>query len=498
MRFFSLLFAIGLLIQACASSNGIIVNPTPVEDNGLTIPSGVDSSIAEMANLLADSSFVSWEDETTSDALKSEGTTFRSQSDSLWAILELAQDTADLVMNIDSTQFISAFNEGAEYYIELQRISSLANPGSEQIALYASLVDQAILSFEKALTFNPFDAQTRVLLAQLYSVKAGRLNQEENFEKSIALLEKLSRLEKGDHVIFGVLAENYFVLNRYEESALNYRKAANVLLESGKLTELYYREGTYTLQDSVDVFTYFYYEGQSYLQRLDEIKSKEAFVKGYEFASSEEYKEIIQGEITFIDWDSGNIRASFARDSLMKLSNAGQPSNALEGYRELVPTLRSQRATDEIDWRIAILEYELGNTLLSAELLQTLNARIELQGDGSAKDSTYQQYLEDYGIITFNIGQENLNQRKRRLALTYLLQSGEIHWEYRGRAWLRVANLLQNNIPESLKYAHMAEEEFQNLEPDEQKSLLELFINLYRRNGDMNKAREYYAKWIEL
>jgi len=390
MRFIPVFLLLLFWVQACSSTKDITVEPVSVPESILLVPSGVDSSIAWMANGLADSAFVSWDNEVISDQLKVEGTASRAQSDSLWALLEMRKDTSDIVLNVDSTQFISSFNEGAESFIEMQKISSESDPSDEEITRYAFLLDQAIGFFEKALTFNPFDAQTRVLLAQLYSVKAGRLNQADEFEKSITILEKLSRLEKGDHVIFGVLAENYYVLGQYGSAAENYKKAAEVLTETAKLTENYFDEGSKTIQDSLNLFTYYYYEGQSHLQLFDEFKSREAFLNGNRYASTEEYRDIIEGELNFIDWDEGNIKASFARDSLLKLVNAGQPSNAMKGYRDLLLTLRSKRATDEIDWRIAILEYELGNTEKSAELFKILYDRIDLEASGMAADSTYQ------------------------------------------------------------------------------------------------------------
>lgn len=489
---------VGALLQSCASSKKVSNQELQSSEPVLFIPVGVDSAIASNAAILADSSFVEWESEQEAELLKEKGTLLKSESDSLWSALELDQSKKDSTALTDSTAFISSFNQGAQQFIELQRVAAIQEPTTEEQDLYATLVDSATFYFEKALVVNPFDAQTRVILAQLYSIKAGRLNQNEEFEKSIEILEKLSRLEKGDPIILAILAENYFLLNKFSESALNYRKAADLLLETGMLSEKYFLEQQYTDQDSVDLFTYHYYEGQSYLKLFDEFGSKDAFLEAQKYANTEDFKDIVEGELRFIDWDEGNIKASYARDSLIQLVSLGDLQGALVGFESLLMSLRSQRAKDEIEWRAALLNYEMGESEKAAGILFTLYNRIQLQENGFAADTSYQQYLEDYGIITFNIGQDYLNQRRRRLALTYFLQSGQIKWKANARALLRVATLLQNNIEESLKYAILVENELQKLNIDEQKTLYQFLVNQYRRNGNMDLARRYYTLWSQL
>lgn len=496
-KFFTVLL-IGILFQSCTATKHVSEDQDSAAKPTLIVPDGVDSTIAATAFMLADSSFVEWVEEQEAEQLKEKGRLLKTESDSLWNALEIDQTDLDSTVITDSSAFITSFNNGAQQYIELQRVAAIQDPTIEDQVLYIALVDSAIFSFERALVLNPFDAQTRVILAQLYSINAGRLNQNDEFEKSIEILEKLSRIEKGDPIILGILAENYFLLNRYPESALNYRKAADLLLQTGMLSERYLLEQQYSPQDSVDLFTYYYYEGQSYLKLFDEYASKAAFTEAGKFAATQEYGEIIEGELRFIEWDEGNIKASYARDSLIQLVSLGDIKEALHGYEALLTTLRSQRAKDEIEWRTGLLNYELGNSEVAAKILFTLYNNTELHVNGLAVDSVYQQYVEDYGIITFNIGQEYLNQRERRLALTYFLQSGKVEWEFNARALLRVATLLQNNIDESLKYALLVEKEVEKLNKEEQKTLYQLFVNQYRRDGKMDMARRYYALWSQV
>jgi len=233
----------------------------------------------------------------------------------------------------------------------------------------------------------------------------------------------------------------------------------------------------------------------NYLQAPEALQ---AFKLARELAPTEEDEEFAEAEIDFINWDDGNIKASFARDSVVTLVNSGRLSEAEIGFKELKRSLQTQNARDEIDWRLAVVEYELEKDETAADRLMQLVNRTPTQENGMPADSTYNQYFSDYGLICFNIGQRHLRERDRRTALKYFRQSTKVKGQYSARANLQIADLLKNNIPEAIRHAQEAEEEINLLNENDTKALYSLLTDLYRRDGNLNQARYYRQLWSEL
>ena len=55
-------------------------------------------------------------------------------------------------------------------------------------------------------------------------------------------------------------------------------------------------------------------------------------------------KRFIRGEMEWIDWDNGNLAASFARDSLINLEQSNQLPEAERGYQNLLGMVQNPRA----------------------------------------------------------------------------------------------------------------------------------------------------------
>jgi len=484
-----------VLLAGCASQRNydtyILTN---IEPDELFIPAGVDSITAAEAKQLAEQSFVTIQEEERSEELKQIGSQFKAESDTLWLVLSFEAEVDSSAIDPDDPNFINAFNEGAEHFIAIRDMEA-GNSNEYDDARYAELLDLSIKSFEEAVLVNPFDAQTRLLLGQLYGVKASRLNRSEEFEAAIEILEKLSRIEKGDHVIFSVLGENYFLVKKYDQAALNFEHASEILLETSQLSDYFYDNGHMSPTDSLSLFTYYYYAGQAYTNLYDPQNALRSFANAGTYGSKADQQQAIEGEVQFIQWDDGNIRASMMRDEIVTLVNDEKLDEAEAGFKNLLGSLTTQKAKDEIDWRLGVVEYQLEKVELSADRLLKLVQRVEINEDGTPVDPDYQKYFNDFGVITFNIGLQHLNNKNRSLALTYLMQSSKVHWNLRARSHLRIADLLVNNIPEAIRYAQLAEDDVKSLSEGDSKALYRLLSELNRRNGNMNEARRYFAIW---
>ncbi len=486
------------ITTGCASSSsfGTLDQPPPqmAEEPSMLIPAGVDSAVAAEAGKLADESFVSTQEEERAAAARRQAEAYRAQSDTLWYYLALTPSDDHEITEDQENEAIRTFNRGAQFFLEMRDLNQSPLPGMTQTEMdrrHRELTDQSILAFEESIRLNPFDNQTRRLLAELYGIKAIRLQEEENHRKAVDVLEKLSRMEQGEPYIFELLAINYEALGNYRQAAENYRKARKTLESLAEMTDHYFEHETHLEEDLQAMHLYAYYEGDAYINLLRPREALAALNIAMQLAPTEEDSAILQTDIDFINWDSGNIAGSFARDSLAALAAAEQYVQAESGYLALMPTLRSQSAQDHIDWRLAIVQYEMGKEEEAADRLMKLVERSDKLPDGRPADPDYQRYFDAYSTVTFNLGQRKLNERDRRTALIYFRQSATIPGQNQARANLLIADIVRNNLPEALRHARLAEERIELLNDTDRKSLYDLLTDLHRRNGDMDQARYY-------
>ena len=101
---------------------------------------------------------------------------------------------------------------------------------------------------------------------------------------------------------------------------------------------------------------------------------------------------------------------------------------------------------------------------------------------------------EDYAIMTFNLAQMHRQEGELVEALAYLLQCEQLDGDMAGRAAMQAARLLSNNPDAALERALAAEERLDTLGPDEQKQLLKFIVELHRRLGDRDRARQYLSR----
>lgn len=506
------LFICLFVISSCASYD-TLEEPSepeePEEEEELSIPAGVDTLTAKEAQELADDSFVSYQKEQEAEKKRRQAEAYRAESDTLWYLLTLDEEDQDEyeVEEEQDVEAIEAFNEGAEHYSELNDLEQEDQDmgDAEMERRHEELLNKSIDSFEEALELNPFDNQTRLILGQLYGVKASRLTDRDEHKRAIEVLEKLVRVEKGEHFVYASLAENYFSVDNYELAAKNFDQAGDILYDTARLTDFYDEHGAISPQDSSTYFLYSYYKGQSYTEIFDAEQALEAFNKAKTYASAENDLQAVESEIDFIEWDDGNILGSMRRDSLVTLANNNQFAEAEEGYFELKENLKTSYARDEIDWRLGVVQYQLGQEEdkfskleEAAERLNNLYHRTEKDDEGNPVDSDYERYINDFGIITYNIGLEFQNEGDRSTALKYFNQSSKANWDERARSKLRIADLLSNNVSEAIRYAEKAVTEVESLSEEDQRALYELLTDLHRRDGNMEAARKYRDLWSEI
>jgi len=463
--------------------------PPPAPVYGPTeVPAGVDSLVAVSADSLAEASFVEEAEQDQAIALQEEGRLLVERTDSLWQVMSALIDSAAVVSEEDSLAARAAAEEGGVALVELDGLLRTSELEVDSLAsLTAELLDSAQVALEGAFQLNPFDTRSRTWLAQVYGLQARRLGQSESYERAIEELEKLALLTPDQHTVFAMLANNYFYVENWDGAALNYQSAEDTYRATYDLVV----EDPPAL-DSTIVFSYIQAQGDMHVRRLDARGASEAYERAYGFATTPDDSAYVAGELEWMAWDENNIASAFARDSLLALEQAGELAPAREGYAVLLAGLTALSAVDETDWRLAIVDYNIGNTAEAADRLQALVARTPTDSLGAPIDRSYERYFDDYGTLCLNLGRTyRVEHRDSRTALKYFTQATQVTWSGTALAHFEVARLIQGNPTESLANAAVALEGEETLTVEQRLDLYRLLMELTRRTGDFERAREY-------
>jgi tetratricopeptide (TPR) repeat protein len=465
------------------------VAPEPeIAPAALVVPPGVDSSVAVFADSLAAASFVPLPQQEEAAEHQVEGRLILEKSDSLWQALSQLRDSTQSVSPEDSTASTAAATAGGMALIELD--SLIRNSEAEAAALAAqtaALLDSAETALEAAFRLNPFDTRNKLWLSRVYDLQARRLGQAAAYERAIEELEKLSLLTPDQHTVFAMLANNYFGLEDWSRAAEGYRQAQEVYLNTYDLVL-----DADVSPDSALLFDYARARADMHIRDRSADAAYVALEDAMGYARTTPDSLHVAGEVVWMDWDDGNIASSFARDSLATVEEAGNLAAARVGYETLLGRLTRQSAIDEINWRIAIVDYNLGNGEAAAVRLQQLVSGSEVDSTGAPIDSTHLRYFNDYGTVSLNLARDFLHERRdNRTSLMYYEQATRIEWTGRAVAYLELATLVRSNVEAALRSGNLALQRDADLTGEQRRNLYRLLMDLYRRSGQFDQARRF-------
>ncbi len=491
-----------LLLCSCAGGSKTKIIKT--KEGKIEVPAGVDTSVAFASNRMARQLFVEYPMQARAKRVADSAAVRFERSEDLWKILEGKSDSSAIV---DTVAAIEKFNEAGRSLLQARDLDkkATASPTDAATLRQESLkaLETARAAFELSLRFNPFDNNTKLWLARTYQRLAERFLNEQNYIKAIGILEHLVRLERDQHALHARLGDCYLALKKYPTALQNFKKAEEVLMATTVFGVPPSREVNATniaaATDSTSRFFYLYYQSESYIKLLEADSALDVLHRAKVFAPTPEDVTTVETNITWINWDDGNIPASEKRDSLLSWVDASKYGDAAKGFRKLLPDLRTSRARREIGWRLATLEF---NYLQREEdALHTMQTVVRATGSDSLaarQDSLYQKYIDGYGAMCFNQGQKMLAARKFTTALTYFNQSAQLDWNYRAKSFLELAKLAVNDPPraetlakESLKYS-------QQLEAREELAATELITQALKRQGKFDEARQYFERYRKL
>jgi len=493
-----------LIIINCAGPQKI-TSPTPA----IKIPPGVDSTVAKLADSTAKELFVSFEEEEKAEEMKKEGNQSVQIADSILKFIKILEDTTQKISDEQKQEAIKFFNKGA---IKLKRIINIQEKiqkgglSSEDLfelkKLAYSLLIEAKKAFEESLRHNPFDLDARNALAWILGkiVSDFQERNQENYYQLINILTELIGLNRGEHQLYFNLAQAYYLVKDWNNALNNFRKGRETLINYAflNLPENTPREKLYSQlspEDSLNLYTYYYYESQVFIQLEEADSAMQRLNKALELAQTSDDQKNVKYYIDWINWDNGNIKASKWRDKI--LENYAETNNhqmAITEFEKLERILITQKARDEIEWQIAKIEYKMlnlpeqGISRLSRVIFKTPQ-----DNRGCPVDSSYQKYFEDFAIMCYNLAAKNIKKKiSRKVAYAYLLQGTRICSSVRGKLYVELAKMARYNPTKSLEFAIKALQYLDLSEESDLADLFKYFIEVYRRLGNREQVRFWY------
>ncbi len=474
-RFLVILLLLGII--GCVSSGRKHIKR-------LNIPPGLDSTTVVRSLEIANKNFVSTQKEQKANQLAQMGKKELDKVDEFWAYLEQDVKKSSSLTNAEKQLYDREFNLGAQY---LDRFKKLSENGTNEKKAQQALgyCQQAQQHLENAVKINPFDKKARALLAVTYYNLQHMFGLEKNYEKSIEILERLTRIEKGEHELFRLLGESYLAQKNYEKALHNFQKAQTVLLKTSFETP----------PDTSMLFYYMYAQGDAYARMFDAARAVKAFQVAGRFARSAQEKADLENYMKWINWDGGNIRASELWDKILTLEDTKDYEKMAKACEQLVSILKTKKAKMSVFHKLAVVEFEILDR--KAQAVEKMRQVYDFltNGELSVKDEEVQSVLNSYGAMLYRLGIEAREKQEKKLALAYFTKATSFEWDQAAKAYIELVTLLWNDPEQAIKYGKLALAKNNGLSPEESTELLSLMVRAHKSAGLYDEAREYFNKW---
>ena len=435
------------------------------KDDGNFFPAGIDSLTAVESDSITSRLFVTEDRKSKALDLYNEALTNHEIADSLWALIKDKQkDTAD-----------SLFSESLH----------------EKRAIISQKLEKAGNELRKAARIDPFNLALKDLLAKVYTLQGDFSEETSFYEKAIFELKQIISRDKSEHVLYYRLGENYYKLNEWEKAYENYRQAENVLLETAFLNEKQEKKllaGNYIITDSIDAeihFRYVYYQAITVAKLYNTELALSLFQRAQQIAPSQNQLEFVDNYTKWIRWDGGNIAASEKKNQCLQLIKEKKYQQAKAGFEELIDDLNTQKARDEIGWRIATIEYQyLDQEINGCERLHNIikNQPVNKK-TGLPFDPDYKRYFTDCGKMFFKLGLNLKKKSEYKLAYRCFENASQIQWFGRWQSLLELSKLTVQDPDKTLEIINLILNSQHNLSKSEHLDALTLKLNALKRFG---------------
>jgi len=493
---------LSIFVASCAVQKQVVKEEKIVT---VTIPPGVDTS----TTILADSIFsqVAVDDEDANKAIEyfNEAQSIEDLADSLWI-----ESQHGLLNGHDSLVALQQLSRAEKYlqrnpdsYKQTKKMmKKLGRLSSEVLSnVSKNLMLQAVSFFENAIRHHRFNIVYRQGYSRFLQKMAERLRNKNYLTRAAEELERVVFVIKESYQLYYDLGEIYFQQKNWNNAFKNYEQAKNALKKSAIFSipnpEIYFDR---IHEVPVDTNRLVGYLNQQAICKTSLYEAQPALAlyrEAKDITPNRELKNLFEEKIKWILWDDGNIRASEMKDKgdTLRLLNKKYLA-AKNVYLELLPNLWTKRTKDEINWRIAQIDFQhLGN---KAEGVQRMfyvikNSAVDSL-TGAPLDSNYVRYFDDYGRMCFNLGNEFF-EKDKLIAYIYFQQATATNYKEQGKAFLRIAQISQFDPHESINLCKKTMDYLNELADAEKIILYEILYRAYRKLGDFENAKHWHKKY---
>ncbi|MDZ7342069.1 MAG: hypothetical protein ONB27_11995 [candidate division KSB1 bacterium] len=500
-----LIFIISVLIAlGCAIQQPVVEKKTPV----IQVPPGIDTATVVIVDSIFARVQIPEKDESLARSIFSEAQLINHLADSLWetGINGCASREDSLLTWAQLSRAQTYLQSDRERFKSLKKMMKKMGQLHPAVLKTVSteLQLQALSSYQSAIRTNRFDVTYRRRLAQFLKQLADKSHDQNYLRQAAEELERVVFYVKGEHLLFLDLADTYFRLGDWQNAFKNYEFGKNALKKSaifvqqnpkiyfGRLAEVPIDTNRLVaILDRQGLCKTKLYEAQPALALYREAKA---------LTPDPDYKNIFESKIKWILWDDGNIRASEIRDhadSLRFVKNKYPEAKAV--YLELLPLLWTKRTRDEINWRVATLDFDyLGNKEDGVARMHRVIKTTAVDSLTAAPlDSMARRYFNDYGRFCFMLGAENWEKDRLR-SYIYFQQAAQTNYNERRKAFLQLAEISKFDPNETIALCQRAQDFEHELDKTEKEVLYRLLYQSYRKLGDFTKAKLWFDRWKEL
>jgi len=474
-----------IVIFSCANNKSITTNQlsNALAPDNLYLP-GIDSTVVKNAIQFSDKIVVDFDRQNQANRWYTKGMHSFHIADSIWSRSQTEIDN-------DSINIKMFINWRREHNTDTKNIKILNNIKLAEICI--EILNVAETEANRAMKLDPFNLDIRSLLIKIY-IKQGEISKASiSYTRAIEELNNFLSFDKSNPYIYEKLAECYYALKDWENCYQNFRKAEQVLKI---VTELNY-DNNEKISSSLDTVRLVYYlrgQGEVKAKLYDSEQAIYYLTCARDITNSEKIKQQLQEFLNWIDWDGGNIRAAELKDDILTMEKIGAYKKAREKYLDLLKILTTQQAENEINWKIASIEYNfLGR---KEDALKRLFQVIKNIRESDQNHSLNLIYLNDYAAMCYSIGIECFNQHKFRLAYIYMNQASQFNWEHRGDCYFHMALLSHQNPSETIRLCKNALEYSEQLSKQVLKKIHELLAVSYQRQANFDVAQQYFQKLV--
>jgi len=479
--FCRLLFAVSMLISCHATKYNM-----PVFNKSTNLPEGVDSLVVVKSDSIIKYLFVDFAAKQKAEKLADEAGVALNQADSIWRKLEkISMDSSELTYNLASDSSSKVIKESD---LLLRKIKDNLQTSER--------------NFLASITLNPLPLVTKDGLAQTYMLWANIEKPALYYEKAVAVLDDMMKVEKGEHLLFYKLAECYFRLKNWEMALSNYREAEKILLAATFYADSVLHETA--SNDSVKNdfhFNYLYSQAVCLARMYQAQESLLVLKKANEKTASLAKQKIADRFEEWLIWDNGNIRAAEEKNNILELIKKEKYAEAVSRFEQLKTQLSNQIAIDEIEWRIAGLEFNYLNKKQPA--CNRLLKIIEKNSKASYPPqliAVFDRYETDCGIMHYHLGMDYIQVADYKKAQEYLEQGAKLHWYGNYKCQLELAKLNKHDPQISLDIIEKVLQDQSDLTTPERLIALEIKLNALRKLGPqyLNETKQIYNQIREL